>query len=578
MDLIKTSIKRPVAIIMAMFIVLILGATSITKMKMALTPDMDMPMVIVMTTYEDAGPEEVESLVTEVIEGAIANVENVDGISSTSSEGSSMVMVSFNYGIDLDSAVNSINEKINMVEGMLPDDAGSPTVLKMDMNSMPIAYITITSESVSTNELKTMIEDYIQPRIERQVGVSSVDLTGGKEYEITILVEPERLEGLGLDISTIGQVLASENSNQAGGSVEYGEKQLTISTKLKMASIEEIEKTPIRLTNGTVMQLSEIATIQETEKEVTSISRYNGQECITLSVTMASDGNTVNTVKAVQAEVEKLSADYPNLAVEVTSESGSSIESSILTVVQNIIVGAILSIIILFVFLKNIGLTGIIAISMPLSIVGTFVLLYFSNTTLNLVSLGGLSIGVGMLVDNSVVVLENIYRYRTTEGYSKIKGTYKATKEVGPSIIASTLTTIVVFVPFIFTSGMVTEMMTDLALAVVFSLVMSLVVAITVVPMISGNYVNNVHRNKAPKILGFINVLLSGFDFGLKLINKGYAKLLGWAVRHKKITLALIVAIFCASLTLIPSIGMELMPSSDEGTLTVTVEAPSGSK
>ena len=293
-------------------------------------------------------------------------------------------------------------------------------------------------------------------------------------------------------MTSIGQILSSENSNQSGGTIDYGDKTLTISTKLQMQSIEDIKKTPIQISEGTVLKLEDIATITECEKETESISRYNGEQCISVSVTKTSDGNTVSVVEDVREEIEAISRDYPEITMEVTSESASSIQNSIDNVLSNIYTGAILS------------------------IIGTFVLLYFSGTTLNMISLGGLSVGVGMLVDNSVVVLENIYRYRTTLGYGKIKGTYRAGKEVRASIVASTLTTIVVFVPFVFVTGMMIEMMRDLAYAIIFALVMSLVTSMTVVPMFAGNYVNNIHRNHAPKQLDFINQLLDLFDRFIK--------------------------------------------------------------
>jgi len=578
MDLTKISIKRPVTVFVLMFVVLILGVVSISKMEMALTPEINIPVALVMTEYEGAGPEEVESLVTETIEGAVSNVENIDAISSISSEGTSIVIVEFNYGIDMDNAVNNMRDKLSMVDRMLPADAGEPTIMKLDMNSMPIARIIISSDSMNNDELKSFAEDTIQPRIERQVGVASVDVTGGHEKEIKVEIDPERLEGLGLTMSSIGAVLSAENSNQSGGTIEYGDNSLTISSKLKMESIEDIKTTPIKLSGGTVVQLQDIAEITETDKKIESISRFNGEECLSLSVTKASDGNTVATVNAIKKEVEQINKDYENIEMSIIEESGSIIESSVKNVISNILLGASLSILTLFIFLKNVGLTGIIAVSMPLSIIGTFVLLYFSGTTLNMVSLGGLSIGVGMLVDNSVVVLENIYRYRTTEGYEKIQGTYRGTKEVALAVAASTLTTIVVFVPFIFTDGMVMQMMTDLALAVVFSLLMSLGVAITVVPMLSANYVNNIHRNHAPKPLAFINKLLNLFDRLIKALDSLYRKSLKWALRHKRRTLLTIIGIFVASLFLIPQIGLEFMPNSDEGTFRVSVEAPKGSK
>ena len=578
MDFTKISIKRPVAIIMVMLIIVILGIVSVSKMEMALTPDVDMPIAMVMTTYEDAGPEEVESLVTEKIESAVANVEDVESITSTSSEGSSMVMVEFSYGTNLDTAVTNLRDKISMVEVMLPDDCDSPTIMKMDMNSMPVVTAVVASDSMDEYELKTFVEDNIEPRLERQSGVASVDVMGGAEKEIKIEIDPEILEGLGLSMTSIGQILSLENSNQAGGSVDYGDKSLTISTKLQMESIDDIKNTPIQISEGTVLKLEDIATITECEKETESISRYNGERCISVSVTKSSDGNTVSVVNDVKNEIEAISRDYPDITMEIVSESASSIENYINNVLSNILSGAILSIIVLFVFLKNIGLTGVIAVSMPISIIGTFVLLYFSGTTLNMISLGGLSVGVGMLVDNYVVVLENIYRYRTTLGYGKIKGTYRAGKEVRASIVASTLTTIVVFVPFVFVSGMMIEMMKDLAYAIIFALTMSLVTSMTVVPMFAGNYVNNIHRNHAPKQLNFINKLLDLFDKFIKKLDTIYGIFLKWAVWHKKRTLIAVMIIFVASLSLLPSIGMELMPSSDEGEFSVTVKAPKGSK
>lgn len=578
MDLPKISIKRPVAMMMVMFIIIILGVVSISRMQMSLTPDMEFPVALIMTEYTGAGPEEVESLVTEVIESSVANVEGIDSIISQSSDGTSIVVTQFDYGTDMDVAVMNIRDRIGMYESMLPDAASSPTIMKMDMNAMPVAFIIVSSDTMHTSELKNFVDDNIKPRMERQTGVASVDVMGGQENEIRVEVDPERLEGLGIDIQTIGSVLAAENTNQSGGTVEYGDKSLSISTKLKMESEDEIRKTPIRLPSGTVMALEDISRITVEEKEITSISRFNGEECVMLSITKSSDGNTVEAVKAVKKEIESVNRDYTNITAEVIQESATQIEDSINNVIKNIFTGAVLAILTLFIFLKNVGLAGVTAVSIPVSIIGTFVLLYFSGTTLNMVSLGGLSIGVGMLVDNSVVVLENIYRYRTKEGYEKVKGTYRATKEVQSAIVASTLTTIVVFVPFIFTSGMVMELMGDLAISVVFSLVMSLAVAITIVPMLAGNYVNNVRRNKAPRPLGFINKIISGFDIFIKGTTKVYGKALEWAVMHKKRTMLVVLVVFIGSICLMPMVGMELMPASDEGRFSITVEAPKGAK
>ncbi len=562
---------------MIMGIVIILGIVSLSKMEMELMASIDIPVALVMTSYPGAGPEEIESLVTEEIEGAVANVEGIDSISSTSSEGSSMVIVRFDYGVNLDDSVTDIRDKLSTIKSMLPEDAKEPTVMKLDMNSTPVAQIAVTSETLSDNELDFLVEDKLKARFERLSGVASVDTSGGVQKEILIEASPERLEGLGLSISKLAQIIASENSNQASGTIEYGDKELTISNELKLTSIDEIKAIPIKLSSGAIVQLQDIANIKEQEKETDSISRVNGEKCIILSITKTSDGNTVNIVKDIDKEIKKLSKEFGNVKIDLVNESGSTIENAINGVVQNIFIGAFLAILVLFVFLKNIGLTGVIGISMPLSIIGTFVLLYFSGVSLNMISLGGLSIGVGMLVDNSVVVIENIYRYRTVEGYDKIKGTYRATREVMGSLIGSTLTTVVIFVPFIFAGGLVMEIFNDLVLSIIFSLLASLVAAVTIVPMLAGNYVNNVHRNIAPKRFDFINKFLASFDKMIKRVDEFYAKVLKKVINSKKKTLLVVLSIFIASLLLTPFIGLELIPASDEGVINIKVEAPKGS-
>lgn len=577
-DIIKISIKKSVMILMFMGVVILLGVISLSKMEMELMSSIDIPVALVMTNYPGAGPEEIESLVTDEIESAVENVEGIDSVSSTSSDGNSMVIVKFDYGVDLDDAVTDIRDKLSMISSSLPEDAKEPVVMKLDMNSEPLAQIAITSESLSDNELDFLVEDKLKPRFERLSGIASVDVAGGVKKEIVVEVNPEKMEGYGLSMQRIAQVIAAENSNQSSGTIEYGKKELSISNELKLTSIDEIKTIPIKLSSGAIVQLQDIASITEREKETDSISRVNKERCIILSITKTSDGNTVNIVKDIEKEIEKLSKEFGNTKIEVVTESGSTIENAIKGVIQNIFIGAFLAILILFVFLKNVGLTAVIGISMPLSIIGTFVLLYFSGVTLNIISLGGLSIGVGMLVDNSVVVIENIYRYRTREGYDKIKGTYRASKEVMGSLIGSTLTTIVIFVPFIFAGGLVMEIFNDLVLSIIFSLVASLIAAVTVVPMLAGNYVNNVHRNVAPKKLDFINKFLEKFDHMITKLDIFYGNVLKKVIKNKKKTLSIILAIFIASLFLTPFIGMELIPSSDEGSISIKVEAPRGSQ
>lgn len=574
MDIIKLAIRRPITMLMGMLILIILGCVSLSKMEMELMPSMTMPMALIRASYTGAGPEEVDNLVTGPLESALSGVEGLDTITSTSSKGSSMVMLEFVYGTDMNQAVDDIRQKLDRVR--LPDDVDTPSVMKMDTNSQAVCNIVFTSDSLNQYELKTLIEDKISPRLERQPGVAEITVRGGREKEIVVQVDRERLEGLGLTMSNISSVLSAENNDQSGGNIQYGIKSYSISIKLHLQSLDDIRQMPIQLGNGSVLQLQDIADINEQDVEITSYSRVNGGQSISVSISKASDGNTVTTVHAIQDELKRIEEDYKNIQIEMTNNQAESIENSINGVLQNILLGAFLSIITLFVFLKNIGLTMVIAVSMPLSIIAAFVLLYFSGTTLNVLSLGGLSIGVGMLVDSSVVAIESIYRYRTVGGYAQKAGTYYGVKEIAVPIVASTLTTVVIFVPFVFAEGMVAELFTDMALAVVFSLLVSVVAALTIVPMMSGNVVGNVHRNHAPKALDFINRMLDTFDKGFNWLKDAYERVLTSCMRHKKKTILIVWGAFFASLCLYPFIGMDLMPSTDEGEISVTATAPSG--
>lgn len=576
MDFTKLSIKRPITILMAALVTVLLGGVSLSKMHLDLMPSMDIPMAVVMTTYSGAGPEEVENMVTKPMEGALANVQNAKTIYSSSSQGSSMVMVEFEDGTDMDDATLWMRERIDLVKSALPDEVGTPTVLKMDMNSTPVAYLTVTSDRLGENELQAYVEDKILPQFQSLSGVASTSTSGGSEREIVVEINQERLEGLGLDMNTISQLLMAENFNQAGGTVDYGTKEFSISSKLQLQSVEDIKNMPIPLNSGSVLRLQDIATITEREKEATSISRVNGQNCMMVSITKASDANTVATVNQVKEVMEQINSEDQGIQCQLVTDQAEFIELAINGIKNNLLIGGLLAIIILFIFLKNIGLTAVIAVSMPLSVIATFVLLYFSGTTLNMISLGGLALGIGMMVDNSVVVIESIYRHRTTEGGTMLEGTYRGTKEVRMAVMASTLTTVVVFLPIVFASGIVMDIFKDMAMSVVFSLVASLVVSLTVVPMLCGNYVHNMHRNHAPKKLDFINKTLSGFDHGVRGLTGFYGKAMDWCLKRKKWVLIVTFAAFVGSLALIPFIGVELIPASDEGRISITLEAPTG--
>ncbi|SHJ19780.1 efflux RND transporter permease subunit [Lutispora thermophila] len=570
----EVSVKRPVAILMCVLIVLVLGGVSLSKIPVDLLPDISYPIAIVSTTYSGVAPQEIESIVTKPIENAIATVNNVKSIQSISSEGSSTVIVEFNSGTDMDFATLNMREKIDMIKGFLPDDVGDPVVMKMDPSMLPVVTISVTNGSDEI-KLKSFTEENIKPRLERLSGVTSVSLAGGRTQEIQVNVDPQRASGYGISLNQIMTILQTENLNLPGGTVEYGGKKLLVRSTGEFHSIEQIKNIPISMANGTTIYVRDIAEVVDTTKPIESYSRTNGRNSISLSVQKQTNANTVTVARAVKEEIEKIIKEYPDLNIDVVFDQGQYIEMSVSNVANNAILGGVLAVLILFVFLKNIRTTLIIATAIPISIIATFVMVYFAGISLNIVSLGGLALGVGMLVDNAIVVLENIYRHRS-EGYNRIEAALYGTKEVGNAILASTMTTIVVFLPIAFTEGIAAQLFKDMALTITFSLVASLIVALSFIPMLSSKFLKTIEANEGSRNK-LLNIVMNKWDNVINSLDKFYQRILKWVLKHKAMTLVIVLSIFIFSLTLIPFIGSEFMPAMDQGMFTIDIEMPKGS-
>lgn len=577
MDITKLSIKRPVALLMVVCIVILLGGVSLTNLPIDLMPSMNIPYAVVMTTYSGAGPYVVENMVTKPLESAVATVQNVKSVQSQSTEGTSFVIVEFSEGTDMDFASLDLREKLDMVKAMLPDGIGTPMVMKMDMNSMPIASLTINGNHMGQDDLKSFVEDKIEPRIERLDGIASVDLSGGREKEIKVTLDVDKITGMGLSVGQIVSALASENYNQSGGKVDYGDLSFSVRTQGEFVSVDQIAQMPLLMPTGGFVQLKDIAVVEETYKEDTSFARIDGQDCVILSLQKSTDSNIVAAMRNVKKELKRIEGDYPEVNFGLIDDQSEFIERAIANVVKNLVLGAVLAIVVLMIFLKNVGLTLVISMSIPISVIATFVLIYFSGTTLNIISLGGLALGVGMLVDNAIVVMENIYRHRV-EGSDRIVAAYDGTQEVRSAVVASTLTTVVVFLPIAFTSGLVIQIFKDMALTVCFSLFSSLLVAITMVPMLCATIVRKMSVMHAPKSLDFFNKFIALWDRSINHLNDIYQKVLAWALRRRKRTLLIAIVTFLCAAMLIPFIGIEFIPTVDEGGIAIAVTMPEGTK
>lgn len=575
MNLSKLSVKRPVTITMIVLVVVLLGAISLTKLPIDLFPEIEVPVAVIVTSYTGTGPQEIENLITKQIEGAVSTVGNIDTVNSISSEGSSIVIAQFNFGTDMDLASLEMREKVDLVKGFLPEDANDPMVLKIDPNSMPIIQIALSTKG-SLAELQSLAEDSFSQRLERLDGVASVDIGGGFTNEIEIAVDQSELANYGLSINQLSQLIGASNMNLPGGTVNKGDQKLAVRVTGEFQNIDEIKNMPIPLASGDVIKLQDIAQVELINKDISSISRTNGRDSINISIQKQSGKNTVQVANLVNEEIKSLKQDYPDVEINVVLDTAMYIKSSINTVAKNAIFGSLLAVLILYIFLKNLRTTLIIGISIPISLIASFILLYFSGITLNMMTLGGLALAVGMLVDSAIVVLDNIFRFRT-EGYSKIDAAIKGASEVGMAITASTLTTIAVFIPIVFIEGFVGTIFKDFALTVSLSLGASLLVSLTLIPMLSSKILtisSNEEGHKKRKL----QKLYDAFDNSYFKVENAYRKLLNKGLSNRKTTIILALLIFFGSIASLFGVGMEFLPATDEGTISISVALPLGAE
>ena len=444
MNLSHFSVKRPVLIFMVVLVVLMLGVVSFSQLAIDLFPEMNLPVAVTVVQYDGVGPEEIEKLVTEPIEDQLSTLSGIKSVQSQSSLGSTVVITQFDWGADMDHNTNKIREKVDFIKPFLPEGITEPMILKMDLDMMPVLFLGVTGDG-DLEQVKKTVEDKIKPRIERISGVASVDVTGGQTREIKVEVSPYLLQSYGLGISDISNIIRAENNNFSVGDVEQGKKDYLVRVKGEFEDVRELEDILIPLKTGGTIQLRDLAQVKDGYEEQASYSLINGQPSIAIAIQKQSDANTVEVSDKVQLELEKLKEELPgNIKVEIPMDQAEFIRMSIDQVKKNGMLGAILAVVVLFLFLRSIRSTLIVGLAIPISIIAAFSLVYFSGLTLNMMTLGGLALGIGMMVDSAIVILENIYRYRE-EGYNRIEAAKQGASEVSSAVIASTLTTICVF-------------------------------------------------------------------------------------------------------------------------------------
>lgn len=572
MKIAEISIKRP-SIVIVLFTVLILGGLfSYTQLGYDLIPKFSINVVSITTTYPGASPSEVENTVTREIEDAVSSMENIKKLEAKSFESLSVVTVTLNNDADVNYALNDAQRKINAILKDLPEDIDPPSLNKFSLSDLPIISIGATS-SMNNVEFFDVMDKKIQPILSRINGVAQVNLIGGQEREIKIDLNPNLLNAYGLSIPQVQQAIMANNLDFPTGNIETREKTMIVRLSGKFKTISELRNLVVASPEGSQIRLSDVADVQDSQKEVEKISRINQNNAILIQVIKQSDANAVAVSEAIKKEVVSLESDYANidLKLNIVDDSTEFTLAAADSVIHDLLLAVVLVAFVMLFFLHSIRNSIIVMISIPASLIATFIGIYLLGYTLNLMSLLGLSLVVGILVDDAIVVLENIYRHMEM-GKNKVRASYDASKEIGFTVTAITLVIVVVFLPIALSSGLVTDIIAEFCVTVIIATLFSLLSSFTIVPWLSSRY------GKLEHITGknMFGKIILGFEKGLDKFTDYVTLILKWSLKHKVRTLAVVLLMFIASIALIPTgyIGTAFFPKTDRGQFLVQLELP----
>jgi HAE1 family hydrophobic/amphiphilic exporter-1 len=570
------SIRRPVTVVVVCLALAVLGLFSLGRLPIDMIPDISFPMIVIYTSYPGVSPEEVEEKLTKTIENAAASASRVEKISSTSSEGASLVVVEYQWGTNLAEASNDLRERLDLIRDYVPDEATQPVLFKFDPSMMPIMILSVEGRRDPAS-LRYIAENTVKTNLEQIDGVASVAVDGGVQPQVNVDLNRAILASYGLTIDQVVALLRAENLNVTGGSVVEGARKYSLRTLGKFGSPDQIRQVVVGSRNGRAIRLEDVADVYRGAVDTETEVLLDRTPTVILRVQKQSGTNTVQIAGRVRERLARLRQSLPaDVKLVELMASSDFISKAIGNVWQAALIGGLLAVAILFLFLRNIPTTLIIGISIPLSIVITIIAMYFAGLTLNMLSLGGLALGIGMLVDNSIVIIENIFRYRES-GVKPSEAARHGTLEMGNAVMASTLTTVAVFLPLVlFIRGLARELFRDLAFTVTFSLLASLVVALTVVPMLSSR-IRAVRIRKKSNTLLNVEEELEARGPVLHFVDRVYRAALSWTIHHRWVVLVGIVALFAVSLAMIPRVGVELIPQTDQGDINLSITTAVGS-
>ena len=578
MSVSRQTLAHPVLALIVFTLLGFVGIFTVKNVAIGLFPDVDSPYVMISTTYTNAGPESVEKTITKVLESSLVSVSGLKKMTSSSSEGSSSISLEFNYGTDIQQAVSDVRDKLDRVSRNLPDNAGSPTIFKMDSNAMPILRIAVKGNR-SASDLKQIAEDNIVDILEQADGVAQASVSGGRKKIVRVELEQNRLAAYNLTVSSVSSALSKQNLELGGGKMNEGRKDYVVRTTGEFNSIEEINNTVIKTINGYDVKLSDIGKAFMGYEEASSVVYINGEPGVYVSVTKQSGSNSVTVANNVYEKIAQLEEILPSdISLQIIRDDTDSIRETISTLVESALEGLILAVVVLFVFLQNIKSTIIIGISIPLSIIITLLAMSFAGITLNMMTMTGLILGVGMIVDASIVMIDNIYNYRTRGAKPKVAAIL-GSQEMIMSVVSGNLTTVCVFVPFLLYMkelGMMGQMFKGIIFTIVIALGSSLMVAIFLVPVLAGVFLPLTNRKEKPVKSKFFKTLYGAFENAIQKVTGIYRKLLKKALEYRAVTLCIAVFLLIFSLAVIPTLRINMMPNGKDDSVTLNITMPIG--
>lgn len=572
MSLYRTSVNKPVTVALIFVTVAILGVFSLTKLSTNLFPDMGENTILVVTSYSGASAADIETNVSKPLENTLNSVSNLKHLTSTSKENISVISLEFEYGIDINEATNDVRDKLDMVAQMLPDAVSTPTIFKFSMEDMPIMLLSATAEE-SLSGLDKILDDKVATPLARVNGVGTISVSGAPKREIQVFVDPDKLAAYSLTVESISSTLAYENKNTPAGTIDIGSNTYSVRVEKEFKSAEEMLDVIVGTSNtGAPVYLRDVATVNDGEQERLQKTFSNGRQGATITIQKQTDANTVQVAKGIKKELKKIEKTLPSdIKINVIIDGSLNIIDTINSLKDTIMITFLLVMLVVFIFLGRWRATVIIVLSIPISLVASVIYLFATGNTLNIISMSALTIAIGMVVDDAIVVLENITSH-IDRGAKPKEAAVHATQEVSISVIASTLTMLAVFLPLTMVDGIIGIFFKQLGWIVSIIMIVSTSAALTLVPMMCSRMLK-----QNPRTHRWHTILFTPINKGLDALSNGYGRLINWAVTHRKtvVFIALVILVATVGLT-VPNMKSGFLPSMDQGRLSISIELPVG--